>query len=85
MKTLLAALALTGVLTSAALAEPVALTEAQLHIVTAGGGGAGIDPSVDGNGAGVDPSVHGNGAGVDPSGDGGGAGADPSIVVPSYY
>ncbi len=67
MKTLLAALVLTGVLTSAALAEPVALTEAQLHTVTAGGGGGslaggGVDAITRcGGGAGVDPSVHGDG------------------------
>jgi hypothetical protein len=77
MKTLLAALALTGVLTSATLAEPIALTEAQLHTVTAGGS------SVGSAGGGDCITRYGGGAGADPSVYGGGAGVDPSIVVPS--
>ena len=85
MKTLLSALVLTTTLTSAALAGPVVLTEAQLDAVTAGGGGMGVDPSVYGSGAGVDPSVYGNGAGVDPSVSGtkgtAGQGGDSNITV----
>ena len=89
MKTLLPALVLTTVLTSAALAGPVALTEAQMDTITAGGGGMGVDPSVYGGGAGVDPSVYGGG--TDP-GDGlttfgtkgsAGQGGDSNIVSPT--
>ena len=84
MKTLLSALVLTTTLTTAALAGPVALTEAQMDTVTAGGGGMGVDPSVYGGGAGVDPSVYGNGAGVDPSVYGSGAGVDPGDALTAF-
>ena len=76
MKTLLSALVLTTTLTSAALAGPVVLTEAQLDAVTAGGGGVGVDPSVYGSGAGVDPSVTGTKGTA-------GQGGDTNIVFPT--
>ena len=64
MKALVSALALTTALTSAALAGPVPLTDAQLDAVTAGeakdkGGGPG---ALTGAGMGADPSVSGGNA-----------------------
>ena len=63
MKALVSALTLTAALTSAALAGPVPLTDAQLDVVTAGeskdkGGGPG---ALTGSGMGVDPFAYGGG------------------------
>ena len=76
MKTLFSALALTTVLTSAALAGPVPLTAAQMDAVTAGGGGAGVDPSAYGGGAGADPSASGTKGSA-------GQGGDTNSVFPA--
>ena len=84
MKTLCSTLALTALLTSAALAEPALLTAAQLDAVTAGAGsgiaGGGECRTVYGGGAGVDPSVYAGNGNINDGGE-----FVTAIVVPSDY